>query len=239
MGELNSKALWDISYGLYIVTSISGGKSNGQIANTAFQVSNKPAKVAVSINKENLTHEYIKASGVLAISTLEEDAPLPFIGIFGFKSGREIDKLLQAKYIKGETGCPIVTENCLSWMEGKVVGEADAGTHTVFIAEITSCDVIKKGKPLTYAVYQDVKKGKAPKTAPTYKGDAPAPEEPVKEKTKGENMQKYVCGVCGYIYDPEKGDAEGSIPAGTPFDKLPAAWTCPVCGAGKDEFSPE
>jgi flavin reductase (DIM6/NTAB) family NADH-FMN oxidoreductase RutF/rubredoxin len=239
MGEINSKALWDISYGLYIVTSISGDKSNGQIVNTVFQVSNKPAKVAVSINKENLTHEYIKASGVLAISTLEEDAPLPFIGIFGFKSGRDTDKLSQAKYIKGKTGCQIVTENCLSWMEGKIIGEADAGTHTVFIVEITGSDVLKTGKPLTYAVYQDVKKGKAPKNAPTYKGDSSAKEEPIKEKTKGENMQKYVCGVCGYIYDPEKGDSEGGIPAGTSFEKLPDSWTCPVCGAGKDEFSPE
>jgi len=234
MGEINSKAMWDISYGLYIVTSISEGKQNGQIANTVFQVSNKPPKVAVSINKENLTHEYIKTSGVLAVSTLEEDAPLPFIGLFGFKSGRDIDKLSQAKFITGETGCPIVTENCLSWMEGKVIGEADAGTHTVFIVEVTSCDVIKSGKPLTYAVYQDVKKGKAPKTAPTYKGDANT-----KEEKKGEKMQKYVCGVCGYIYDPEKGDAEGGIPAGTTFDKLPEGWTCPVCGASKDEFSPE
>ena len=239
MGEINSKALWDISYGLYIVTSISGDKSNGQIVNTVFQVSNKPAKVAVSINKENLTHEYIKASGVMAISTLEEDAPLPFIGIFGFKSGRDTDKLSQAKYIKGETGCQIVTENCLSWMEGKIIGEADAGTHTVFIVEITGSNVLKTGKPLTYAVYQDVKKGKAPKNAPTYKGDSSAKEEPIKEKTKGENMQKYVCGVCGYIYDPEKGDSEGGIPAGTSFEKLPDSWTCPVCGAGKDEFSPE
>ena len=239
MGELNTKALWDISYGLYIVTSISGDKSNGQIANTVFQVSNKPAKIAVSINKENLTHEYIKSSGVLAISTLNEDVPLSFLGIFGFKSGRDTDKLSHAKYIKGETGCPIVTENCLSWMEGKVIGEADAGTHTVYIVEITGCDVLKTGKPLTYAVYQDVKKGKSPKNAPTYKGDAVVKEDKKPEIKKGENMQKYVCGVCGYIYDPEKGDSEGGIPAGTPFEKLPESWTCPVCGAGKDEFSPE
>jgi flavin reductase (DIM6/NTAB) family NADH-FMN oxidoreductase RutF/rubredoxin len=239
MGELNTKALWDISYGLYIVTSISGGRLNGQIVNTVFQVSNKPAKVAVSINKENLTHEYIKSSGVLAISILQEDTALPFIGLFGFKSGRETDKLSQAEYVSGETGCPIVTENCLSWMEGKVIGEADAGTHTVFIVEITGCDVLKAGKPLTYAFYQDVKKGKAPKTAPTYKGDPSAGEESIKEKTKGESMKKYVCGICGYIYDPEKGDKEGGIPAGTPFEKLPESWTCPVCGADKDEFSPE
>lgn len=231
---LDTKALWDISYGLYVVTSFSGDKLNGQIVNTVFQVSNKPAKIAVSINKENLTHEYILASGKLAVSTLEEDTPLPFIGIFGFKSGREIDKLSQAQHKTGVTGCPLVTEHALSIMEGTVIGSADAGTHTVFIVEVRSAEVLKQGKPLTYAYYQDVKKGKAPKNAPTYKGDAPATEKP-KEETK---MQKYECGVCGYIYDPEKGDSEGNIPAGTPFEKLPESWTCPVCGASKSEFSP-
>jgi flavin reductase (DIM6/NTAB) family NADH-FMN oxidoreductase RutF/rubredoxin len=233
---LDSKALWDISYGLYVVTSISAGKMNGQIANTVFQVSANPPKVAVSINKENLTHTYIKTSKVLAISTLEEDTPMPFIGLFGFKSGRDIDKLSQTTYNTGITGCPCVTENTLSIMEGKVIGSADAGTHSVFIVELLGAEVLKKGKPLTYAYYQEVKKGKASKNAPTYKGDTmePLPEKP-KEETK---LKKYECGICGYIYDPEKGDSEGNIPAGTPFEKLPDDWTCPVCGASKSEFSP-
>ena len=118
---IDSKAFYDISYGLYVITSIKEGNSNGQIANTVFQVSGKPAKVAVSINKENLTHDYIMASKVLAISTLEEETPMPFIGLFGFKSGRDIDKLPQAAYTTGLTGSPCVTENALSYMEGKVI----------------------------------------------------------------------------------------------------------------------
>jgi ferric-chelate reductase [NAD(P)H] len=124
--ELDTKAFYDISYGLYVITSIKDGKMNGQIANTVFQVSNKPAKVAVSINKDNLTHDYIMASKVLAISTLEEQTPMPFIGLFGFKSGRDIDKLPQAAYTTGLTGSPCVTENALSYMEGTVIGSADA-----------------------------------------------------------------------------------------------------------------
>ena len=232
--ELDTKAFYDISYGLYVITSIKDGKMNGQIANTVFQVSNKPAKVAVSINKDNLTHDYIMASKVLAISTLEEQTPMPFIGLFGFKSGRDIDKLPQAAYTTGLTGSPCVTENALSYMEGKVIGSADAGTHTVFIVEVASAKVLKKGTPLTYAYYQDVKKGKASKNAPTYKGE-PTISEPVKKET---TMQKYECSVCGYIYDPEKGDPEGNIPAGTPFEKLPEDWSCPVCGASKSDFNP-
>jgi ferric-chelate reductase [NAD(P)H] len=185
---LDSKALWDISYGLYVVTSISAGKMNGQIANTVFQVSANPPKVAVSINKENLTHTYIKTSKVLAISTLEEDTPMPFIGRFGFKSGRDIDKLSQTTYNTGITGCPCVTENALSIMEGKVIGSADAGTHSVFIVELLGAEVLKKGKPLTYAYYQEVKKGKASKNAPTYKGDTTEP--PPRKTKRGDEVEE-------------------------------------------------
>ena len=235
---LDSKALWDISYGLYIVTSISGNKQNGQIANTVFQVSADPPKIAVSINKNNLTHEYIKKSGVLAVSVLEEDTPMPFIGTFGFKSGKDVDKFSQITFKKGRTGCPLVTDNALSVFEAKVVGSADAGTHTIFIAEVVTAEVLKKSTPLTYAYYQQVKKGKAPKNAPTYKGDKAAEKKP-EEKQEVVEMQKYVCSVCGYVYDPEKGDSEGGISPGTLFDDLPDDWTCPICGAAKEEFEKE
>ena len=82
------------------------------------------------------------------------------------------------------------------------------------------------------------KKGKAPKNAPTYKGDVKV-QDARDEKSVEVTMQKYVCNVCGYVYDPAKGDPEGNIPSGTPFEKLPDDWTCPVCGASKSEFSPE
>jgi len=98
--------------------------------------------------------------------------------------------------------------------------------------------VIKQGRPLTYDYYQTVKKGKAPKNAPTYKGDVKV-QDARDEKSVEVTMQKYVCNVCGYVYDPAKGDPEGNIPSGTPFEKLPDDWTCPVCGASKSEFSPE
>jgi rubredoxin len=98
--------------------------------------------------------------------------------------------------------------------------------------------VLKTGTPLTYAYYQQVKKGKAPKNAPTYKGSAVSTNEQA-EKGKEKAMKKYVCGICGYVYDPEKGDSEGGIAPGTAFEDLPDDWTCPVCGAGKDEFEAE
>lgn len=227
---INSKALWDISYGLYIVTSITGEKLNGQIVNTVFQVSSDPPRVAVSINKLNLTHECIQKSGVVAISTLEEQASMNLIGLFGFKSGRDVDKLAQTTYILGANGCPIVTESVLSTMEGRVVGSVDGGTHTVFLVELTHATVLKQGTPLTYAYYQNVKKGHASKNAPTYKGEPDAPQEAIPGCFK--------CSVCGYLYNPQVGDPNAHVPPGTSFDDLPSDWTCPLCGATKDDFAP-
>lgn len=223
--SFDPKALWDISYGLYIVTSAHGGKGNGQIVNTVFQISAEPPRVAVSLNKLNLTHDYVEKSGVLAISTLEQDAPMNLIGLFGFKSGRDVDKLTATAHIQGTTGCPIVTEGALSVLEGRVVGSADGGTHTVFIVELADARILKLGTPLTYAYYQNVKKGHASKNAPTYKVPAP---------TGSPAQGRFKCPICGYLYDPDAG--EGQAPAGTAFEDLPSSWTCPLCGASKSEF---
>ncbi|HOO46034.1 MAG TPA: flavin reductase family protein, partial [Deltaproteobacteria bacterium] len=182
---MDRKALWSLSYGLYVVSSISGEKANGQIANSVIQVSAEPPSIAVSINKNNLTHAYIEQSGVLAVSVLEEEAPMSLIGLFGFKSGRDVDKISQVTCHTGDTGCPVVVDNVLSFVEGKVVGSLDCGTHTIFVAEITGAKVLKEGTPLTYAYYQNVKKGKAPKNAPTYKGDAASQEKPEEKNVEG------------------------------------------------------
>jgi len=232
--DLNRAALRDISYGLYVVTSHLEAKLNGQIANTVFQVSSEPPRMAVSINKQNLTHEYISRSGVFAVSVLEESTPMTFIGLFGFKSGRDVDKLSQARHKIGATGSPVVTENALSYLEARVIGQADAGTHTIFVGDVVAGDVLKPGVPLTYAMYHQ-KKGKAPKTAPTYV----EAEKPTQAKGETKTMKNYVCNVCGYVYEPAKGDPDNAVAPGTAFEALPADWVCPVCGAGKEDFSPQ
>jgi len=234
--ELDPRALWSCSYGLYVVTSCYEGRANGQIANTVIQVTAEPPRIAVAISKDNYTHEFISKSGVFAVSVLSVTTPMPFIGRFGFRTGKEFDKLPGIEQEEGVTGCPVVTENAVSVFEGRVRDRVDAGTHTVFIADVVSGRVISEGKPLTYAEYHAMK-GKAPKNAPTYRG-AEVGED--KKKVKGEGkMQRYVCNVCGYVYDPEEGDPDNGVPAGTPFEELPDDWVCPVCGATKDEFSPE
>lgn len=233
--EVDLKALFSLSYGLYVVCSHSDGKLNGQIANTVFQVTAEPPRVAVSISKNNLTHEYISNSGVFSVSVLDASTPVEFIGLFGFKSGRDVDKLSQIKYEKGISGCPCVMDNALSMIEVKVIDQLDAGSHTIFVGEVVGARVLREGSPLTYADYHRIKKGKAPRNAPTYRSEAV--EEKEKTKKAGRGMKRYVCDVCGYVYDPVQGDPEHGVVAGTAFEDLPDDWVCPVCGAGKDQFS--
>ncbi len=224
---MDLKALHKIGYGLYIICSKSDGKFNGQIANTVFQVCSEPPVIAVAINRNNLTHEFIYKSKVFTVSILAQDTPLNFIGNFGFKSGRDVDKFKDISYKLGEVGVPVVLENTLAYLEAKVIDHIDVGTHTIFVGEIVGADVIREGEPMTYAYYHKVKRGTTPKAAPSYV-DIKKEEKP--------KMPKYKCSVCGYIYDPDLGDPDGGIKPGTPFEKLPDDWTCPVCGATKDQF---
>lgn len=224
---MNLKALYTLGYGLYIICSRKGEKINGQIANTVFQITSEPPTLAVSINKNNLTYEFIKESRVFVASVLSQDTPLSFIGHFGFKSGRNLDKLEGINYKIDETQAPIVTDNTLAYLEARVIQEVDVGTHTIFIGELVGADVLREGEPMTYAYYHQVKRGTTPKTAPSYI------EEKKEEKAE---MTKYECTVCGYVYDPETGDPDSNIPPGTAFEDLPEDWVCPVCGASKDEF---
>lgn len=223
---MNTKALYKISYGVYVVCSVNGDKINGQIANTVIQVASEPPTIAVSINKGNLTHEYIKESGVFTASILCQDAPLPFIGNFGFKSGRDINKFEGINYRIGTTGAPVVTENATAYLEVKVTKEIDVGTHTMFIGELVDAGVLTEDTVMTYEYYHQVKRGTTPKSAPSY----------VEKKEEKSGMKKYECSVCGYIYDPEEGDPDSGIAPGTAFADLPDDWVCPICGASKADF---
>jgi ferric-chelate reductase [NAD(P)H] len=115
---MNLSALYKLGYGMYIVGSHQGEKINAQIANTVFQITSEPPTVAVSINKNNLTHAYIKDSKVFAASVLCQAAPLPFIGGFGFKSGRDVDKFKGVNYKVGQTGSPVVIDHATAYRSG-------------------------------------------------------------------------------------------------------------------------
>lgn len=225
-------ALFQLSYGLYVVSAKSGDKLNGQIANTAMQVSAEPPKLMVCLNKNNLTHEMIMESKVFAVSVLEQSTPMQFIGHFGFKSGRELDKLATVDFSWGQTGAPLITPHALSVIECRMEGHADVGTHTIFFGEIIDAQNLKPGKPLTYAYYHQVKNGLSPKSAPV----STAPAVAADTVKKIDKPERFRCRRCGYIYDPQQGDPQGGINPRTDFKDLPETWTCPVCGADKSEF---
>jgi flavin reductase (DIM6/NTAB) family NADH-FMN oxidoreductase RutF len=165
---MDTKALHRISYGLYVIGAAHAGKLNAQIANTVVQVCSEPPTISVCINKGNLTHEYIEKSGAFSAAVIAIDTPLSFIGRFGFKSGRDGNKLEGVTYRIGNTGSPIVTDNAVAYLEAKVISRCDVHTHTIFVGEITDAAVLKEGEPMTYAYYQQVKRGTTPKTAPSY-----------------------------------------------------------------------
>lgn len=236
-----------ISYGLYLINSKKGDKFNGQIANTLFQVTANPPQLAVAINKSNLTHEFIEESKVFTASILSREIPMTFIGNFGYKSGRDIDKFKNVKYKTGVTGAPIVTENTIGYFEVEVNQKVDVGSHTLFIGTVVSCSMVENTDALTYDYYHQVKKGISPKTAtitqlpPDSKIKVEDKKEEPKEIVKPKEttkMQKYKCVVCGYIYDPANGDPDSGIEPGTAFENIPENWVCPICGADKSQFEP-
>jgi len=166
--NIDRMALRKISCGVYIVSSILDQKMSGQIANTVFQVTSDPPRIAISISKNNLTHEYILKSGFFSISVVDESATMTQVGLFGFRSGRVIDKFSQTTFKVGVTGCPIVTENTSSAVEAKVIEKIDIGTHTLFIGDVVSAEILAESKPMTYAYYQENLRGKTPVDSPTF-----------------------------------------------------------------------
>ena len=165
---MNAKTLHKLGYGMYVVASKQGDRLNAQIANTVFQITSEPPTVAVSINKSNLTHQFIQESKVFTVAVLCQDTPVSFVGHFGFKSGRDINKLEGVNYRIGKTGAPLVTENAVAYLEAEVIKEVDLGSHTIFIGSLVDADVISDEVCMTYDYYHQVKRGTTPRTAPSY-----------------------------------------------------------------------
>ena len=233
MSNINLEALWGLTYGVYVVTSRDGERWNGQVSTTVMQIADNPLLLSVSVHKKNLTHEFIAKSGVWAVAVLEKETPLEFIGRFGFKSGRELDKFAGVACKQGATGSPLLIDHALATLETRVTGKIDAGSHTVFVGELVGAELLKGGRPLTYAHYRQTKKGKTHPNAPSYL----VFEQAIVQSAAINAPQTHVCDVCGYVYDPRVGDPDHGIAPGTPFEALPDDWVCPVCAADKEKFS--
>ena len=175
-------ALFNIGYGLYVVTSNDGKKDNGLIVNTVTQVTNTPNRIAVTINKENYSHHVIKQTGVMNINCLSTDAPFSVFETFGFKSGRNTDKFADCTPLRSDNGLVFLPRYINSFMSLKVEQYVDLDTHGMFICSITESRVISQTETMTYTYYQNN----------------------VKPKPETEGKKGYVCKICGYVYEGDE-----------------------------------
>ena len=183
-------ALFNIGYGLYVVTSSDGKKDNGLIVNTVTQVTNTPNRIAVCINKDNYSHHVIKQTGIMNINCLSQDAPFSVFQNFGFQSGRAADKFAGQEILRSDNGLAFLPQFINSFMSLKVEQYVDLDTHGMFICTVTEARVISHVETMTYTYYQ----------------------ENVKPKPQTEGKKGWVCKVCGYVYEGDELPADYICP---------------------------
>jgi flavorubredoxin/flavin reductase (DIM6/NTAB) family NADH-FMN oxidoreductase RutF len=175
-------ALFNIGYGLYVITSNDGKKDNGLIVNTVTQVTNTPNRIAVTINKENYSHHIIKQTGIMNINCLTIDAPFKVFEAFGFRSGRNVDKFADCTPLRSDNGLVFLPRYINSFMSLKVEQYVDLDTHGMFICSVTEARVLSDRETMTYTYYQNN----------------------VKPKPETEGKKGFVCKICGYVYEGEE-----------------------------------
>ncbi|MBO5408834.1 MAG: flavin reductase [Clostridia bacterium] len=177
----NMAALFNIGYGLYVITSNDGKKDNGLIVNTVTQVTNTPNRIAVTINKENYSHHIIKQTGKMNMNCLTTDTPFSVFEQFGFQSGRNVDKFAGTEVLRSDNGLVFLSRNINSFLSLKVENYVDLDTHGMFICSVTEARVINQAESMTYSYYH----------------------QNVKPKPQTEGKKGYVCKICGYVYEGE------------------------------------
>ena len=185
---MDQKAMYKLSYGLFVITVKDGEKNSGCITNTAIQVASEPNQISFAINKANYTHELVKKTKKCNISVLSEKADFSLFQRFGFQSGRDVDKFDGfAGYKTAENGITYITEGTNAWFSIDVKQEVDLGSHTLFIGEPVSMEVLDSAPSATYTFSQEHIK--------------PRPEQK-SEGTEGKTVWR--CRICGYEYVGEE-----------------------------------
>lgn len=183
---MDNKALFKLSYGVFVLSSKSGDKVNACVTNTCIQAANDPVRIAISVLNTNLTCDYIKDSGVFSVSVLDKTCIFDTIKHFGMQSGRDVNKFEGVKLPIDLNGVPYLPWSTNSVLSAKVLESIDLGTHTLFIAEVEDMKVLSDNEPLTYADYhKDIK---------------PKPQK-IDEKKK---IVGWKCKICGFVYEGEK-----------------------------------
>lgn len=183
---MDNKALFKLSYGVFVLSSKSGDKVNACVTNTCIQAANDPVRIAISVLNTNLTCDYIKDSGVFSVSVLDKTCIFDTIKHFGMQSGRDVNKFEGVKLPIDLNGVPYLPWSTNSVLSAKVLESIDLGTHTLFIAEVVDMKILSDNEPLTYADY--------------HKDLKPKPQK-IDEKKK---IVGWKCKICGFVYEGEK-----------------------------------
>ena len=191
---MDKRALYNLSYGVFMLGTKAGEKKNGCITNTCIQVANSPTRVAISVLNTNYTCDLIKESGIFTLSMLDQTVTFETIKHFGFQSGRDVDKMKDIALREDENGVPYMGWQCCAMISCKVVSSQDLGSHTLFIAEVTDGKVLSEHAPLTYADYQNNVK--------------PKPEK----KQDDRKIVGWRCKICKYVYEGSELPADFSCP---------------------------
>lgn len=214
---MDSKALYKISYGLYVVGTKIDGKNAGCIVDAFIQSTSSPVPTVILCSiKANQTNEAIKQTGEFTVSVLGTEVDPFVIGNFGFQSGRDADKWANVPH-QIKDGLPVL-EKAVSYLRCKVTDAKELSTHTAFFCEVTDA-WLGEGEPLIYGDYQKGMKSKSMDAFKAFKETGAVPQA---------KKEKWVCQICGYVYD---GDV--------PFEQLPEDWTCPICKHPKSDFVKE
>ena len=185
---MDKKAMYKLSYGLFVLTAKDGDKDNGCITNTAIQAASDPNQISICVNKANFTHDMIMKTGEFTVSIISQKADFSLFKRFGFQSGRDVDKFDGFdKCRRGENGILYITEGTNAYISVKVTKTEDLGSHTMFIGEITDMEVLSDDLSATYEYYQSNIK--------------PKPQE-VGKTPDGQTVWR--CTICGYEYVGEE-----------------------------------
>ena len=167
---MDLNAFSHLSCGMYIVSASWELKRSGCLINTAMWVTNTPMQVSVTVNKDNFTCSLIEKSGLFALQPVTQEADMKFLGRFGFRSGRDMDKYQDLSTTMDKNGCPMLTNmpEVSAWFSVKVTGKLEVGTHIIFVGEVQDAGILNDKPPMTYAYYHQVKGGKTPPKAASY-----------------------------------------------------------------------
>ena len=225
---IDDMAFRTLSYGVYIVSALDGGRPVGCVVNTLVQLTSDPVRVSLAINKENYTSGAVLKSGRFEASVVAESASMELIGLFGFQSSAQVDKFADVAHAFDSEGIPYVSESAIAHIGARVIETLDVGTHYLIVGEVECAEVLSEGRAMTYEYYHSVKGGKTPPKASSYNPAADAAqdkqheqEEPKAASGSGSPRIGWRCTICGYVIEA---------------DELPEDFTCPMCGMGRDVF---